>query len=129
MKLLAFPIDLVLVLAFVLIGRASHDESPVLGALVTLWPFAVGLVVGWIISRAWRKPYNLVRSGIPIWISTVVIGMVLRVASQQGIKPSFVVVATIVLAIFLLGWRAIAALVGRPRGGRGRRGGRCGRRV
>ncbi|CAN5154632.1 DUF3054 domain-containing protein [soil metagenome] len=115
MKPLAFVIDLLLVLAFVLIGRASHDENPVLGALVTLWPFAAGLVVGWAVSRAWRAPLNVVRSGIPIWITTVVIGMLLRVASSQGVKPSFVVVATIVLAIFLLGWRAIVALVHRLR--------------
>jgi hypothetical protein len=114
-KPLAFLLDLVLLLAFVLIGRASHDENPVLGALVTLWPFATGLVVGWLVSRAWRKPLALVRSGIPIWIATVAIGMILRVVSAQGIKPSFVVVATIVLAIFLLGWRAIAALVVRRR--------------
>jgi Protein of unknown function (DUF3054) len=114
-KPLAFLIDFVLVLAFVLIGRASHDENPVLGALVTLWPFTAGLIVGWLVSRAWRAPFAIVRSGIPIWIATFAIGMVLRVASAQGIKPSFVVVATIVLAIFLLGWRAIAALVTRRR--------------
>jgi hypothetical protein len=114
-KKLAFPTDLLLVLAFVLIGRASHDENPVLGALVTLWPFAVGLVVGWLLARAWRSPLALLRSGIPIWVSTVVVGMLLRLASHQGITPSFVIVAAVVLAIFLLGWRAIVALVARRR--------------
>jgi hypothetical protein len=39
--------------------------------------------------------------------------MLLRVASGQGIAVSFVVVAAIVLAVFLVGWRAVALLVRR----------------
>ena len=110
-----FFVDLVLVLAFVLIGRASHDEDPVLGSLVTLWPFAVGLVAGWLVSRAWREPLVIVRTGIPIWLVTVAIGMALRIASSQGVALSFVIVATVVLGVFLLGWRGVAALVRRRR--------------
>ncbi len=116
-----FFVDLILVLAFVLIGRASHDEAAVagvngaFGTLVTLWPFAVGLVAGWLVSRALRAPLAIVRSGIPIWIATVALGMLLRVVSHQGIAFSFVVVATVVLGVFLLGWRAIVALVRRTR--------------
>ena len=37
----AVDLVLVLVLVFVLIGRASHGEDPV-GTLNTLWPFLVG---------------------------------------------------------------------------------------
>lgn len=106
---LSAAIDLVLVVAFVLIGRASHGED-VLGTLNTLWPFVVGLVVGWLGMRAWFSPRRVVWTGIGIWIATVLIGMLLRVASGQGIQLSFVIVATIVLAVFLLGWRTIAAL-------------------
>ena len=111
---LSFLADLVLVLAFVLIGRASHHEA-FLGALVTLWPFVVGLVIGWIGMRAWRSPRRIVWTGIGIWVSTVLFGMLLRVVSHQGIEFSFVVVAAVVLAVFLLGWRGIAALVVRRR--------------
>jgi hypothetical protein len=106
---LSAAIDLVLVVAFVLIGRASHGED-VLGTLNTLWPFVVGLVVGWLGMRARFSPRRVVWTGIGIWIATVLIGMLLRVASGQGIQLSFVIVATIVLAVFLLGWRTIAAL-------------------
>jgi len=40
---------------------------------------------------------------------------VLRAVSGQGIAVSFVIVTAIVLAVFLLGWRAIALLVRRLR--------------
>jgi hypothetical protein len=43
---------------------------------------------------------------------------VLRVASGQGIAVSFIIVAAIVLFVFLVGWRLIAALVGRGRASR-----------
>lgn len=107
--------DVALVLVFVLIGRASHDENPVLGALVTLWPFLIGLAVGWAVSRGWRAPLSIVRTGLPIWTATVIVGMLLRFASGQGVQPSFIVVTGIVLGAFLLGWRAIARLVLRKR--------------
>ena len=43
--------------------------------------------------------------------------MLLRVASGQGVQVGFVVVATVVLAVALLGWRVVVLLVGRRRGG------------
>jgi hypothetical protein len=106
--------DVILVLVFVLIGRASHKEAlSLLGILTTLWPFLVGLVIGHIVMRAWRSPLRIVWTGIGIWISTVVVGMLLRLASGQGVVLSFVIVATIVLGVFLLGWRGVALLVTR----------------
>nr|WP_246376650.1 DUF3054 domain-containing protein [Conyzicola lurida] len=110
-----------LVLVFVLIGRASHDENPVLGALVTYWPFLVALVVGWLGTRAWRAPRAVVKTGVPVWIVTVVGGILLRLASDQGVQLSFVIVTSVVLGIFLVGWRGAAALVTRSRRSRAAR--------
>ena len=42
-----------------------------------------------------------------MWASTLVVGMLLRVVTQVGIAPSFVVVAGLFLAFVLLGWRAL----------------------
>jgi hypothetical protein len=109
--LLALIADAVLVLVFVLIGRASHEENPVLGALVTYWPFLVALLAGWALARAWQNPLAVLRGGVPIWVTTVALGMLLRVLSGQGVQWSFVIVTSVVLAVFLLGWRAIARLV------------------
>lgn len=107
-------IDVALVIVFVLIGRASHNEN-LLGTLSTLWPFVAGLAVGWIATRAWRDPVSIAWIGVGVWVSTVVVGMLLRVLSGQGVQTSFVVVATIVLGVFLLGWRWIAMIVLRRR--------------
>jgi hypothetical protein len=113
---LAAIADALLVLLFVLIGRGSHEERfTLVGALTTWWPFLVGLALGWLVMRAWRRPTGLVLPGIPIWAITVVVGMLLRLVSGQGIQLSFVIVASAVLAVFLLGWRAAAKLVSRIR--------------
>jgi hypothetical protein len=105
-------VDTALVLVFVLIGRRSHEEGfSLLGSLDTAWPFLVGLAVGWIISRAWRAPLSFRRAALPIWASTVLVGIALRAFAGQGIALSFVIVTLLVLALFLVGWRALASLV------------------
>lgn len=111
MPAIAFAIDAVLVLVFVLVGRATHDENPVLGALVTLWPFLAALVAGWLVSRAWRAPLAIGRTGVPVWAVTVAVGLLLRALSGQGVQWSFAIVTSVVLGLFLLGWRAVAAFV------------------
>ncbi len=108
--ILAGAIDLLMVLAFVLIGRASHGEDFV-GTLTTFWPFLVGLLVGWAIARAWRAPRRIVGTGVVVWASTVVVGLLLRVVSGQGIAVSFVIVTALVLAVFIVGWRAVSLVV------------------
>jgi hypothetical protein len=111
---IAGVLDLVLVLVFVLIGRGSHDEGfSVPGSLQTAWPFVAGLVLGWLVTRAWRNPLGIRAPGVVVWLVTVALGMLLRAVSGQGIALSFVIVATVVLGLFLLGWRAIAIPVGR----------------
>ena len=108
---IAIAIDLVLVLVFVLIGRGSHDEGfSLLGSLNTAWPFVSGLAVGWLVARAWRNPLSMRRAALPVWASTVIIGVALRALSGQGVAVSFVIVTLIVLAVFLFGWRALASL-------------------
>src|SRR5512133_3872044 len=96
---LAAGLDAALVLLFVLIGRASHGEG-LWGVLVTWWPFLAGLAVGWLVLRAWRHPVRLVWTGVGIWLITVLVGMLLRVASGQGVQLSFVIVTVIVLGLF-----------------------------
>lgn len=112
-------VDLVLVLVFAAIGRVSHSEDLGLAGLArTAGPFLVGWLIGWVLvalvptTRA--RPRSLL-AGSLVWVPTVVVGMLVRVATGQGVETSFVVVATVVLAVFLLGWRGVAALVGRSR--------------
>lgn len=111
---LAAVIDVVLVIGFTVVGRASHDEGPA-GLLMTAWPFIGGLAIGWLLMRAWRHPRRIVWTGIGIWIATVAGGMLLRVISGQGTAFAFIIVATLVLGVALIGWRAIAKFVVRDR--------------
>lgn len=106
--------DAVAVTAFAAIGRASHDESsPVLGVLGTAWPFLAGAAAGWVLSLSRDVSPRTVRGGIPVWAGAVALGMAIRAATGRGTPVSFVIVTTVVLATFLLGWRAVAAAVSR----------------
>ena len=108
---LAFVADVVCVVIFCAIGRRSHAEGiTVAGVAHTSWPFLTGTVAGWALSRGWRRPTALNPTGLVVWVSTVVIGMLLRKASAQGVAVSFVIVASTVTAILLLGWRGAARL-------------------
>ncbi len=106
---LAFLADVVCVVIFCTIGRRSHAEGITLaGVAQTSWPFLTGTVAGWVLWQGWRRPTALVPTGLAVWVNTVVIGMLLRKASGQGVAVSFVIVASTVTAILLLGWRAVA---------------------
>jgi FtsH-binding integral membrane protein len=103
-------LDVCCVAAFVAIGRASHSEGDTLAGLArTAWPFLAGLAIGWLCTRAWRRPGALVPTGTVVWITTVALGMVLRIVSGQGTAAAFIVVALAFLGLFLLGWRLLAS--------------------
>ncbi|MFV0535526.1 MAG: DUF3054 domain-containing protein [Cumulibacter sp.] len=111
----AFAIDVVFVIAFATIGRASHEEGlSVSGIADTAWPFLVGLIVGWAIGTMIVKSYPTTwRTVWPVWVGTVFIGMALRALTGDGTAVAFIVVATITLGVFLFGWRLIAAAITR----------------
>jgi hypothetical protein len=110
----AVVLDVCCVLVFVIIGRDSHVQGESLAGIAsTSWPFLCGLAAGWAVSRAWRRPLALRRSGVVVWLATVALGMILRVVSGQGTAAAFIVVALAFLGLFLLGWRVIARFVTR----------------
>ncbi|WP_411721284.1 DUF3054 domain-containing protein [Mycetocola sp.] len=111
---LALGIDLAATLVFVLVGRGTHDaDATILGLFTTWWPFAAALAVGWLATVAWKRPFGILWPGVGIWLVTLVGGMLLRAASGQGTAVPFLIVATIALAVLLLGWRAAFAAVSR----------------
>jgi peptidoglycan/LPS O-acetylase OafA/YrhL len=102
--------DIVGVLLFCAIGRRSHAEGlTVAGVAETAWPFLVGAAVGWLLSRAWRRPTAVVPTGVAVWVCTVAVGMLLRKATSAGVAFSFVIVASAATAVLLLGWRVLVA--------------------
>jgi hypothetical protein len=112
---LAFGHDLVAVLVFCAVGRASHQEdATIVGYLTTLWPFAVALVVAHALVAATRRlrPEGFAAAGI-VWAVVVGLGMLLRAASGQGTALAFVIVTAITLAVFFSFWRLVLLLVRR----------------
>ena len=105
----AVVLDLCCVMAFVMIGRASHSQGETIAGIAkTAWPFLSGLLIGWAATRGWRRPAALVGTGVGIWLMTVAAGMALRVVSGQGIAVTFVFVALVFLGLVMIGWRAVA---------------------
>jgi peptidoglycan/LPS O-acetylase OafA/YrhL len=111
----AIAVDVIAVVVFAIIGRSSHHESnDLLGVALTAWPFLAGCLIGVLVSRAWRSPAAL-RTGVVIWLCTVSAGMLLRAVTGRGVALVFIVVATITLAVLLLGWRAAFAAIQKAR--------------
>lgn len=100
------------VVLFVALGRRSHDESGAFTAVIeTAAPFLVGLAVGWLAARAWRRPTNIL-TGVTIWPVTILVGMIVRnLVFDRGTATSFVIVATLFVGTFLVGWRVVLRLV------------------
>lgn len=110
----ALVADLASIVAFAALGRRNHAEGVSIGGVAeTAWPFLSGAVVGWLLSRGWRRPTALVPTGITVWVCTVTVGMVLRKATSEGTAMTFVAVTTVFTASLLLGWRAVLNRVAR----------------
>jgi Protein of unknown function (DUF3054) len=108
---LAFTADVVAVIVFAAVGRASHDESAdVVGLLATAAPFGVGLAAAWATPLVRARPAGL-RAGLAVLAATVVIGLLVRLAFLGRLPLSFAVIATCALGALLLGWRGLSALV------------------
>jgi hypothetical protein len=125
---LAIAFDTSCVLAFVVIGRASHVRGESLGGIAsTSWPFLAGLAIGWLAMLAWARertrpgtadqprpgwrPAALAPAGLIAWLATVALGMTFRVISGQGTAVAFIGVALAFLGLFLLGWRLVTRYI------------------
>ncbi|MEB8327175.1 DUF3054 domain-containing protein [Dietzia kunjamensis] len=110
-------LDAVLVVVFSTFGRGAHSEGlGVTQVWGTAWPFLIGLAVGWLILLAIRRAPAAVGSGVLLWLATLVVGMVIRGLGDGRVPHwSFMVVAGVVTAVLLIGWRAIRAAVVRRR--------------
>jgi hypothetical protein len=112
-------LDPIAVVVFAAIGRNAHREATSTSLLArqpdelgeileTASPFLIGMVAGWVTFRAWRDPGDL-RTGTGVLAATVAVGMTVRqVVTDRGTPLSFIVVATLFLGLFLLGWRVIS---------------------
>jgi uncharacterized membrane protein (GlpM family) len=103
---LRFLLDLTCVVIFVVVGRRNHGESTdAEGTLRTAAPFLIALVGAWIGARAWRAP-RTIATGVVLWVVTATVGLgIRRFVFDDGTATPFVVVATVVLGLLLVGTR------------------------
>lgn len=107
-------LDLLVVTAFVLIGRATHEAGILAtGSLQALWPFLLAVAVGWVASSSLRLKHEGLPAGALLWLITLVLGLGLRALSGQSTALPFVIVATLVVGAGLLGWRVVGILLRR----------------
>jgi hypothetical protein len=105
---LAFVGDVAVLVVFVLVGRRSHHEDAGLAGFFRVWwPFAVALVVAWLVTGLWRTPLAWPRA-VAAWLVTVGLGMALRIAVQdRELKVAFTIVTLLFVGAGTLGWRAV----------------------
>lgn len=106
--------DIVAVIVFVAIGLTSHGQALTGANLAWVaWPFLVGLLLGHLAIRAWRRPFAIWPQGVFVWAITVAGGMALRTLVGEGTATAFILVTVGVTALLLLGWRAVASYLTR----------------
>ena len=110
-------VDLLVVLVFAAVGRRNHGEADALtGIVTTAWPFVVGAIVGWIVLVVMKRlPGRSLTSGVIVWLTTVIVGMILRQVSGHGTAVAFVIVALAFNGACMLGWRLVARVLERRR--------------
>ena len=113
----AVALDFVAIAVFALLARMAHqsEEMPFnfAGWASTVWPFAIGVVLGWVIVLMSTRGEKQ-EKGVLIWLITVVTGLVIwGIRNQQLPHWSFIVVASVMSALLMLGWRGIARLIKR----------------
>ena len=101
-------VDVLCIVIFVAIGRKNHDEGEAAAGIFRVAaPFLIAAVAGWLATQAWKRPLEL-RTGAIVWVTTIVLGMILRnFVFNDGTATAFIIVATVFLCAFLNGWRAI----------------------
>ncbi|MEI8238112.1 MAG: DUF3054 domain-containing protein [Actinomycetota bacterium] len=103
----ALAIDVVAIVVFVILGRSSHHESGgfIASTLKVAAPFLLALLAGHALSKSWKSP-GAPSTGVIIWVTTLVLGMLLRrFAFGRSTALAFIIVASLFIGLFVVGWR------------------------
>ncbi|WP_151549410.1 MULTISPECIES: DUF3054 domain-containing protein [Corynebacterium] len=107
--------DVLAIVLFALLARIAHqsDTMPLSAAGVadTAWPFLIGTLLAWgVIYLAALEPWRIAPAGISVWLCSVIAGLGIW-GLRHGALPhwSFIIVASLMSLVLLLGWRLVAA--------------------
>lgn len=108
----AIAVDIVVVMAFVVIGREDHGFVSDIGDYMTVAaPFLAGLVITSATMRSWERPINA-GVGAILGVGTVTIGMLLRkFVWGDGTALSFVLITFVFIVVGFVAWRLIASIL------------------
>lgn len=110
----AIFMDTLAVALFALLARIAHNTADFpfswMGVVSTGWPFLLGAWAGLGAMRIAGKPVGrIVPTGLVVWISTVVVGLVIwGIRNAKVPHISFIIVATLSSAVLILGWRLLS---------------------
>ena len=108
-------IDVLALALFAILARLAHGGLSLSTWFDAFWPWTAGAIVGWVIIMA-TKLGGLWKQGAVVWVSAILGGMALWVLVNGRLPHwSFLIVATVMSALLLFGWRGIAAFASRSR--------------
>ncbi|AKK04149.1 DUF3054 domain-containing protein [Corynebacterium epidermidicanis] len=118
MKSAAFVFDVIAIIAFATFARLAHQSEDMpfglSGILETVWPFLIGVLIAWATFLARKRVADTLPSGVIVWVCAVIAGLGIWAVNHGRIPHiSFVIVATVMSGLLLLGWRGIARLATR----------------
>ena len=117
----ALIVDVIAIAIFALLARIAHqtEDMPLnfAGWLSTWWPFLLGVLASWgLIAALKLDGHRVFPAGIMAWVVTVVVGLGIWSVRNGDIPHwSFVLVATVMSGLLMLGWRGIARLIQRQK--------------
>lgn len=110
------------VIAFFLFARAGHAQHHETIAFASIAATAAPFVVAWLVAAPWlgafgragsartTRPRRLLTRTALAWVVAWPLALLLRAFwMHEGIPPAFDVIALVVNALLLLGWRGVAA--------------------
>lgn len=118
----AVVVDLVAIALFALLARLAHQSEDMpftfMGWLSTLWPFVGGVIVAWAVLLAAKLDGTRVApGGIVAWLVVVAVGLAIWGVRNAAFPHwSFILVASVMSGLLMLGWRGIANATARRRG-------------
>lgn len=109
-----FLLDVIAIFLFAVFARMAHKAEPFtfINILDTWWPFLIGVILGWVLLRFITSPPASFAAGSIVWVCSVVCGLGIW-AGNNGRVPhiSFIIVATVMSGLLLLGWRGAARVI------------------